>query len=96
MTDIIAPVPMAESQLLISDNNNNNVSTSTTPLPEASTTFAKEIINLIGHDDLSKVIDLQEEISDNLRLSCEALTQMNDFAGKEYAKLMKEYQKIQK
>jgi len=66
---------------------------STFELNNASSQFAKEIINLIGHEDISQIIDLQEEISDTLRLSCEALAQMNDFAGKEYSKLSKEYLK---
>jgi len=39
------------------------------------------------------ILDLQDEIHDNLRQSVEAMSSMNDLASKEYAKLLKEYQK---
>jgi len=94
-TDEIESQPQTHSQnaLLDPDTQNDQTQNDKKEKYSASGKFAEEIINLIGHNDLSMILDLQDEIHDNLRQSVEAMSSMNDLASKEYAKLLKEYQK---
>jgi len=61
--------------------------------PQASEVFAKEVISLIGHNDVWHILDMQGDIKESLVASTETLVKMNELSKQEYNKIEEDFEK---